>query len=334
MPAQLAKTSPQPSGKKDVRKSIPRPDASVPKMSSRLSRSAQKSSLVKESTEEVEPGRKIKNEEATPRPFEDAGETTADESMYGKTQSSISRLSNKRKRQESPINRAPPTPATHVLWTRSFNKVSSSALEQVTSHRHANMFANPIKARDAPGYPDIILRPQDLKGIRGAINNGQRAASAIEKTLPDSDPNAMNVWLPISVDIIPPKGIINIAQLERELVHMFANSIMYNQDPDRGVGPSFVKVDEEDDDEDAVGYEVDENGIVKETRNMFMEVEKLLSDLRSEIERTAQPSTLGRTSDSRGVSVAGGDVSNVEDDGDQHVGDTESHSTTKRRRKA
>lgn len=332
MPAQLSTSSPQPPGKKDARKNSSKPDTSVPKVPSRLSRSAQKSSIIKESTEDVESGRKIKNEEFTPRPFEDAGDTTADESVHGKAYGA-SRLTNKRKRHESPVNRAPPAPATHVLWTRSFNKVSASALEQVTSHRHANMFAHPIKARDAPGYPDIILRPQDLKNIRAAINNGQRAASALEKTLPDSDTNAMNIWLPISIDIIPPKGIINIAQLERELVHMFANSIMYNQDPDRGVGPSFVKVDEEDDDEDAVGYEVDENGIVKETRNMFVEVEKLLSDLRSEIERNAQPSTVGRASDSRGVSVAAGDASNVEDDGDQHTGDVETHSTTKRRRK-
>jgi hypothetical protein len=66
---------------------------------------------------------------------------------------------------------------------------------------------------------------------------------------------------------------------------------------------------------------------------MFLEVEKLLSDLRSEIERNAQPPTAGRTSVSRGVSVAAGDASNVEEDGDQQPGDGEAQSTTKRRRK-
>ncbi|KAK6084520.1 hypothetical protein SCUP234_03309 [Seiridium cupressi] len=334
MPAQTAKTPSQQSGKKDGRKNMSKADASSSKVSSRLSRSAQKSSQVKESAEEPDIGRKIKNEEATPKLFEDAGDTTADESVHGKAPGTSFRATNKRKRQETPADRGPPAPPTHVLWTRSFNKVSQSALEQVTSHRHANMFAAPIKARDAPGYPDIILRPQDLRQIRSAINGGQRAAHALEKTLPDLDPSAMNVWLPISVDLIPPKGIINIAQLERELVHMFANSIMYNQDPDRGVGPSFAKPEDEDDNGEAVGYEVDENGIVKETRNMFLEVEKLLSDLRSEIERNAQPPTAGRTSISRGVSVAGGDVSNVEEDGDQQPGDAEAQSTVKRRRKA
>lgn len=326
-PVPIPKTSPQ-GGKKETRKPNGKVDPTVPKAPSRLSRSVQKPSSLKESTEEPDIGRVIKNEEATPKPFEDAGDTEADESGPGKM-----RTTNKRKRQETPVNRGPPAPPTHVLWTRSFNKVSQSALEQVTSHRHANMFAAPIKPRDAPGYPDIILRPQDLRGIRSAINGGQRAAHALEKTLPDLDPSAMNVWLPISVDLIPPKGIINIAQLERELVHMFANSIMYNQDPDRGVGPSFVRPESEDNNDDAVGYEVDEDGIVKETRNMFLEVEKLLSDLRSEIERNAQPSTVGRTSVSRGVSVSGGDVSNVEEDVDQQAADAESQSTAKRRRK-
>ncbi|KAF7541237.1 hypothetical protein G7054_g762 [Neopestalotiopsis clavispora] len=330
-PATLPKTSPGP--KKETRKPIAKVDATIPKAPSRLSRSVQKPPSTKESTEEPDVGRLIKNEEATPKPFEDAGDTEADEAGSSKTHGAGYRTAHKRKRQDSPVNRGPPAPPTHVLWTRSFNKVSQSALEQVTSHRHANMFAAPIKPRDAPGYPDIILRPQDLRGIRSAINGGQRAAHALEKTLPDLDPSAMNVWLPISVDLIPPKGIINIAQLERELVHMFANSIMYNQDPDRGVGPSFVRPDSEDNSDEAVGYEVDEDGIVKETRNMFLEVEKLLSDLRSEIERNAQPSTVGRTSVSRGVSVSGGDVSNVEDDGEQQAADAESQNTAKRRRK-
>ncbi|ETS78941.1 hypothetical protein PFICI_08794 [Pestalotiopsis fici W106-1] len=331
-PASIPKTSP-PGAKKETRKPSSKIDATIPKAPSRLSRSVQKPPATKESTEEPDVGRIIKNEEATPKPFEDAGDTEVDEAGPSKTHGAGYRTTNKRKRQDSPVNRGPPAPPTHVLWTRSFNKVSQSALEQVTSHRHANMFAAPIKPRDAPGYPDIILRPQDLRGIRSAINGGQRAAHALEKTLPDLDPSAMNVWLPISVDLIPPKGIINIAQLERELVHMFANSIMYNQDPDRGVGPSFVRPDSEDNSDEAVGYEVDEDGIVKETRNMFLEVEKLLSDLRSEIERNAQPSTVGRTSVSRGVSVSGGDVSNVEDDAEQQAADAESQNTAKRRRK-
>lgn len=302
-------------------------DTSTPKVQSRLAKSAQK-----ETPSHVEET-KIKDEEATPRPFEDAGDTTADESVPGRALGSASKAGSKRKREASPaVPRAPSDPSTHVLWTRSFHKVSASALEQVISHRHANMFAHPIKARDAPGYPELILSPQDLKGIRTAINQGQKAAHAAERNMPDADLNAMNVWLPKSIDLIPPKGIINIAQLERELVHMFANAIMYNADPDRGVGPSFIRQNEEDDNEEIIGYEVDENGIVKETRNMFAEVEKLMSDLRSEIERNAQPRTGTHASVSRGVSVAGGEVSAVEEDADETGGDTDVHGTAKRRR--
>ncbi|KAI0124860.1 hypothetical protein BJ170DRAFT_635373 [Xylariales sp. AK1849] len=340
--AHLPKTSPQQSAKKDARKNVPKVDTSATKPKSRLSRSAQRTaSEMSQAQETIEDdiGRKIKDEDATPKPFEDNDDTTADESVQGRPLSKVkSKTSNKRKRHDSPppeIRAPPPAPPTHVLWTRSFHKVSASALEQVTSHRHANMFANPIKARDAPGYPDIILRPQDLKGIRAAINQGQRAAQAAEKNLPDADPSAMSVYLPISVDLIPPRGIVNIAQLERELVHMFANAIMYNGDPDRSVGPSFVRqrrAGSEEDDEDAIGYEVDENGIVKETRNMFVEVEKLLGDLRNEVERSAGPPAGGPSSVSRSASQAAGEASTVEGENDEPAGDVDAPSAAKRRR--
>jgi hypothetical protein len=143
----------------------------------------------------------------------------------------------------------------------------------------------------------------------------------------------MTVKLPISIDLIPPKGIINIAQLERELVHMFANAIMYAPDPDPGVGPTFVRqrsTDPEDENKEVIGYEVDENGIVKETRNMFGEVEKLLGDLRNEVERSANPQAGGITSTSRSMSVAR--ASTVEDEVEEQTGDADAPSAAKRRR--
>jgi hypothetical protein len=137
--------------------------------------------------------------------------------------------------------------------------------------------------------------------------------------MPDVDPNAPSVWLPISVDLLPPRGIINIAQLERELIHMFANAIMYNPDPLQGLGPSFLKSyqSNSNEGEDLRGYEFDENGVVKETRNMYAEVEKLLGDLRNEVVPRAQPIGAG----SRSVSAAVGESSTVEEDGDEQQGD-------------
>lgn len=270
---------------------------------------------------------RIKTEAATPREMEDVEDSTTPQSAHPTSQPSAARAANKRKREESPAI-APQRssgPASQVLWTRSFHKVSASALEQVISHRHANMFAHAVKERDAPGYRNIVLRPQDLMGIKRAINQGSRAANQAAQSLPDFDPSTspMNIWLPISADLVPPRGIINIAQLERELVHMFANAIMYAPDPDRGIGPAFKRrhrEGSEDSSEDVLGYEVDEDGIVKDTRSMFGEVEKLLSDLRNEVDRNAPPPASG-PGHSRSMSLAGGEISTAEDDADEQPGD-------------
>ncbi|KAI1460923.1 hypothetical protein F4805DRAFT_416044 [Annulohypoxylon moriforme] len=328
-PAQLPKTSPEQTGKKDTRKVTQKLDGSTnrPRGRPRISQKPTPLAQSEEAPAEPDlPGGNIKNEEATPQALEDIGDAVAvDENVQSQVQSEPSQHSNKRKRQDSPPNRAPPTPATHVLWTRSFNKISQSALDQIISHRHANMFAHPVKPRTAPGYFEIVLRPQDLKGIQKAITAGSKAAAAAVATMSDVEASATNVWLPMSVDLVPPRGIINIAQLERELVHMFANAIMYNPDPYRGFGPSFLRsnrrANQEDDGEDYRGYEVDENGVVKDTRSMFGEVEKLLSDLRNEVERNAPPPTGVPPSASRSLSVAGGETNTAEDDADEQVGD-------------
>lgn len=243
-----------------------------------------------------EPAPKIKDEDATPRPAEETGDTTADESAPGRPQlftpSSVSSRLAKRKRQDTPTEAPPPT--THVLWTRGFTKVSSSALDQISSHRDANMFATALREKDAPNYRQIVLQPQDITSIRSAIKHGNKAAVQSAASLPGGDPGTAHVWLPLSEELVPPRGIINSAQLERELVHMFCNAIMYNADPDRGPGSAFMKRSQ-DEEEEIVGYRLDENGVVKNTRSMFVEVEKLLGDLRSaEKERSAPPPSTNR----------------------------------------
>lgn len=265
---------------------------------------------------DMEPVAKIKREDATPRPLEDAGDTTADESVSGRRQMTSPRTSRtvgKRKRQDSAASDhravsefrprlAPPLPPpgipTHVLWTRAFPKVSASTLEQISSHKYANMFQNPIKPREAPGYSAIILKPTCLRNIKAAIYAGNKAAAAAAAALPEGDPGTNNVWLPISEDLVPPRAIINSAHLERELVHMFANAIMYNLDPNRGPGPAFIKGSRVGgrganethnpghghaggDGANMIGYQVDQDSVVKDTQSMFAEVDKLLIELRS-----------------------------------------------------
>lgn len=272
---------------------------------------------------------RIKDEEATPRLHEDAGDTTADESVHDRPQlatpTGLSSRFLKRKRQGTPT--ISPLPTSQVLWTRGFTKVSSSALDQISSHRDANMFATCVRERDAPNYRQIVLQPQDITSIRSAIKQGNKAAVQAANSLPGGDPGTASVWLPVSEDLVPPKGIINSAQLERELVHMFCNAIMYNPDPDRGPGPAFMKRSQ-DEEEEVVGYHLDENGVVKNTQSMFLEVEKLLGDLRSaEKERSAPPPSATRL-----TSVAT-PADDTQDDEDELAGDGDTGTGTIKRRR-
>ena len=272
---------------------------------------------------------KIKDEAETPqRTYQ--GDTTADESVAGRTHPT---RSVKRKRDEltpSPApsastrqpsaapspSEAPSAPAI-VLWTRHFNKVCFSAMEQIIHHRSANMFAAPIREKDAPGYHKIVKHPQDLKSIRTAINQGNRAATQVAQQLAaegggpieGGNGNASSVWMPRIEDLVPPKSIINSSQLDRELAHMFANAIMYNPDPHHGPGPAFLRSANTSSSpasggaggsgagasavtglhDSVLGYKVDEFGVVNDARAMFVEVEKLLAELRSAEVRAGVP---------------------------------------------
>ena len=141
----------------------------------------------------------------------------------------------------------PPTPhrqqvrAGYVLATRNFSRITAQLMNEITSHRLASLFAKPLTERDAPGYKTLILRPQDLKSIRGAISAGGRALTAHLEELGDAAGAGAHIWVQESEDFIPPKGIVNAAQLEKELMRLFANAVMFNPDTpeNRGLGPAF-----------------------------------------------------------------------------------------------
>lgn len=197
------------------------------------------------------------------------------------------------------------------------------------------MFATGIRERDAPGYHQIVLQPQDITKIRAAIKHGNKAASTAASNLPGGDPGGPSVWLPASEDLTPPQSIINSAQLERELVHMFCNAIMYNPDPDRGPGRAFMKR-LRDDEEEVVGYRVDEDGVVRNTRGMFVEVEKLLSDLRSaEKDREPPPPAAATAATGTAAAVATTETSAAAADDtaeEDDEGEGDGPSSSKRRR--
>lgn len=171
----------------------------------------------------------------------------------------------KRKRHESPVAASDdretlPTPprSTTVMATRNFNKMSSAIMNDITSHKHASYFAKEVRDNDAPGYSEIILQPQNLKSIRAAITAGGRAIAAASSSLespPSGTPGASTttVELERAADLIPPKAIVNGAQLEKELMRMFANAYMFNPG---------------------------EDGMALSTKEMFEDVEQKISNWR------------------------------------------------------
>ena len=105
---------------------------------------------------------------------------------------------------------------------------------------------------------------------------------------------------------------------------MFANAIMFNADPDRGVGESFAAIHQHKlEHKGAEGYEIDENSVVKDTRAMFAEVEKVVGDLRN----------AERASEATAMKVEA--VSNPVEKSSQQPHESDSHrrvGSTKRRR--
>lgn len=159
----------------------------------------------------------------------------------------------------------PAAPATHVLVSRNFARTCQPVLNDILSHKHASLFSAPVKERDAPGYSDVVLRPQDLKAIRKAIHDGSRAVAAALADAGAADSPAPgsasgHVLLPVSVDLVPPRAIVNSSQLEKEITRVFANAAMYN---------------------------IGDDPVVLDAREMFDSVMKSLSDWRS-VERSAE----------------------------------------------
>nr|OQO29051.1 hypothetical protein B0A51_03386 [Rachicladosporium sp. CCFEE 5018] len=162
-----------------------------------------------------------------------------------------SATSSKRKRGSPSATPVPHPLRTTIMATRSLGRMSAPLLADLQSHKHGSRFAQPVRARDAAGYTDIIKQPQDLKSIRAAINAGSRFVSGI--TSSDADASAGAVEVPLTEDVVPPKGIVNGAQLEKEILRMLANAVMFNPG---------------------------EDGMVSDTREMFEDVEERVKEWR------------------------------------------------------
>ncbi|KAF3394234.1 hypothetical protein F1880_004688 [Penicillium rolfsii] len=188
----------------------------------------------------------------------------------------------------------------YVLCARGFHRTAAPIMNDVTTHKLASIFAKPLGERDAPGYHDLIYRPQDLKSIKSAIHQGSKAVAAAteavstpagdgESPVPGAGTPSKNNMLMLqkTEDLIPPKGIVNSAQLEKELIRMFANAIMFNPVPARGFGPAFPMMNERGSRESTQSGDGDEGGIIQDSIEMFEDVEQAVTHWR-QAERTAE----------------------------------------------
>ncbi|KAF2432014.1 hypothetical protein EJ08DRAFT_160142 [Tothia fuscella] len=218
-------------------------------------------------------GRGVKNEPSTPADVFDQVQATIESTPSsggpaGSTRrAAIQSNMNKRKRGPRDTSESSDTVLPHprqdksvVLAMRKFPLQTSSVMNDILSHKHASLFGAPVRERDAEGYTSMIRRPQDLKSIRAAIAAGAKAVNAATadsaSTAPTSSPRDAggSVLLPVSEDIIPPRGIVNSSQLEKEVMRMFTNAVMFNPG---------------------------EEDVVQDAREMFEDVQQHVSNFRS-----------------------------------------------------
>ncbi|EMD88899.1 hypothetical protein COCC4DRAFT_168085 [Bipolaris maydis ATCC 48331] len=155
-----------------------------------------------------------------------------------------------------------PGPPRSIIAPRNFARMTAPMMYDINSHKHASTFNTAVRAKDAEGYYDIIKRPTDLSSIKKAIAAGSKqvAAAAAASENPTASPGGATgglIELPFTADNVPPKAIVNAAQLEKELMRMFVNAVMFNPG---------------------------EEGVVNDARDMFQTVQGLVSTWR-DVER-------------------------------------------------
>ncbi|KAF7594064.1 hypothetical protein BBP40_010201 [Aspergillus hancockii] len=239
------------------------------------------------------------------RPSSGRKGTTASEDRPGRGRPKRKRGASEALEAENPpeinhLSRVDPNQSTsYVLCARNFPRTGAPIMNDVTTHKHASIFTKPLTERDAPGYRDLIYRPQDLKSIKSSIHQGSKAVAAAteaantpaadgESPAPNAGTPSKNAVLMLqkTEDVIPPKGIVNSAQLEKELIRMFANAVMFNPVPQRGFGPGFPMTSDGGSRESTQVPEPDEGGIINDTIEMFEDVEQAVTRWRA-AERTA-----------------------------------------------
>ncbi|KAK9374616.1 uncharacterized protein V1513DRAFT_445451 [Lipomyces chichibuensis] len=97
---------------------------------------------------------------------------------------------------ETKSSPAPSAGLTPRPTNRKFQALVAPLLANISSNRSASFFTNPVNENDAPNYHSLVYEPTDLRTIKGMVKEGR---------------------------------IQNSSELEREIMKMFANAVMYNK---------------------------------------------------------------------------------------------------------
>ncbi|CAG8522593.1 3726_t:CDS:2 [Diversispora eburnea] len=56
---------------------------------------------------------------------------------------------------------------------KTWHKLVTMILQEISNHRYASVFQNPIREQDAPGYYDIVKQPMDLRTLKKRLRDDQ-----------------------------------------------------------------------------------------------------------------------------------------------------------------
>ncbi|KAK9473921.1 uncharacterized protein V1510DRAFT_413064 [Dipodascopsis tothii] len=113
------------------------------------------------------------------------------ESSPSRAEPSPSTPQTQAQRSSAGASSAPPSASN-----RKFQNLVTPLLSNISSNRSASFFTNPVSENDAPDYYELIYEPTDLRTIKAMVKDGR---------------------------------IQNTSELEREILRMFANAVMYNR---------------------------------------------------------------------------------------------------------
>ncbi|KAG7661122.1 uncharacterized protein J8A68_005359 [[Candida] subhashii] len=138
---------------------------------------------------------KDKNEQVEPKENDNIQEQEKEEEEEESIRET--RKSDSRKRSRSPAST--PGPSQH----KRFQNIGVSLITAIQEHRFSSPFLHAVNKKDAPDYYDVIYEPKDLKNMLKAVKSK-----------------------------LDPPVYQSIKELERDIMLMFANCVMYNKSDD------------------------------------------------------------------------------------------------------